>query len=182
VLNGDGHWTWVRFYRREPNAGQVIKLKERTFGRLRAALAVVAILVVIALALGYLVLTSGAQQSPSVKGNQCYISVEGYAIYLRVLSDDSRRPVVGAEVSGMEENMCGPQSNGSYRTSSQPIYPMFTPPNGTLLLTPAFEHYDVTVRYSGSTYSFTLSLAPTKILNATLYFPSGKLNTTTYSP
>ncbi len=164
---------------------QVIKLKERTVGRLRTAIAAVAILVVLALASGYLVISGegSSQQSPSsANENECYISVEGYAVYVRVASDDSGRPIAGANVSGIEENVCGPQSDGSYRTYSQTIYAVLTPANGTVVLSAAFEHYYVTVGYSSSTYSFTLNIASTKILNATLYVPSGRLNTTIYSP
>jgi hypothetical protein len=161
---------------------QVIKLKERTVGRLRTALAVVAILAVLALASGYLVITGeeSSQQSPPNQ-SECYVSVEGYAVYVRVVSDDSGRPIAGADVSGIEENVCGP-SHRSYITYSQTINAVPTPANGTVILSAAFEQYNVTVGYSSSTYSFTLNLAPMKILNATLYVPSGRLNTTIYSP
>jgi len=111
----------------------------------------------------------------------CSMVGQGYAVYVRVVSDNSSRPVAGARVTGSEFNVC-PKQNGSVYTDSQAIPVMITPSNGTVYLSPVWAEYSITVQYSSHTYSFTAQIAPTRVLNATLSVPSGMVDVTSNNP
>ncbi len=121
--------------------------------------------------------------SPVVITTTTFCSITGQAggAFLRVLSDSTQTPVVGAQVSATNKPAyCGSnqyttnspansQTTITFTTNSTEWYSLDTLNN---------VGYSFTVRYSGQSYTLTIDLRPVSATCATLYVPSGKTNST----
>jgi hypothetical protein len=105
----------------------------------------------------------------------CSISGQPGGLMLRILSNSTLQPVVGANVSATNT----PASCDNTPATKQ-ITMKFTT-NGTVwysLPTDNDASYSFVVSYSNQNYNFNATLAPVSLICATLYLPSGKTNIT----
>jgi hypothetical protein len=108
----------------------------------------------------------------------CIITGQPGGAFLRVISDSTSAPVVGAVVT-VVHNPAGCILNGVEYTNTATTQTFTT--NGsewTPLDVTNGGTYSFTVQYSGQTYSFTATLRPVSVTCATLYVPSGRTNST----
>jgi len=155
--------------------------------RRRTMVAVLLIVVVaVAGALGYVLLSPSVpplDTSPTPVTTTTYCSITGQAAgaFLRILSDSTQAPVVGAQVSATNKpDYCGSnqyttnspaniQTTITFTTNSTEWYSLDTFNNAG---------YSFTVRYSGQSYTLTIELRPISATCATLLVPSGVTNST----
>jgi hypothetical protein len=107
---------------------------------------------------------------------ECTISGQPGPILLRVVSDYSQTPVVGAVVKATNQ----PAYCGSYPATEQATT-SFTTTAGTEWYSLDSQNnagYAFAVTYLGQTYTFQADLRPLSATCATLYVPSGRTNVT----
>jgi hypothetical protein len=152
--------------------------------RRRTAAAILLILVVaVAGALGYALFSSPsvpilATGPTTIVTTETLCSITGQAAgaFLRVLSDSTQAPVVGAQVYATNKpaycdssTPAMSQSTITFTTNSTEWYSLDTLNNAG---------YSFVVKYSGQSYSFTINLEPISGTCATLFVPSGHTNST----
>jgi hypothetical protein len=111
---------------------------------------------------------------------------EGWAFYIHVVDDTTRKPVSGVKINARTYVHCGGILDNTNKTSlieTGALYSLVTPNNGTVYLpTSTVDGYFFTVYYLGHIYPFETYLPPGLITNATLSVPSGNISITYYPP
>ena len=108
-------------------------------------------------------------------------SVEGYALYVKVVNDGpAGSPVAGARVGGAYLSTCTIQGNGTTKTMTSALSTRVTPAaNGTVTIMPVNPgNYSIAVEYNGEKYAFDTYVRPIYATDVTLSVPSGIWNVT----
>ena len=158
-------------------------------GMRRRTTAAILLIVVVAVvgALSYLFLSSSSvpplNTSPTPVTTTTFCSITGQAggAFLRILSDSTQVPVVGAQVSAANKPAyCGSNSYTTDSPATSQTTITFTT-NSTewySLNTLNNAGYSFVVKYSGQSYTLTIDLRPVSTTCATLLVPSGHTNST----
>lgn len=119
--------------------------------------------------------TISASVTSTVTGaSPCPIAGPPNGVYIRILSDASGNPVVGANVSVAQKDG-GPTCNGVLYFEKGSMETFIT--DGTQWHSLDMGNYgllSITVRYSGASYQLMAGTSPLSVSCATLYVPSGK--------
>jgi len=119
--------------------------------------------------------TNTTTTTTTMTATACVIFGQPGPIFLRILSDSTLKPVVGAQVVATNQPaLC----NGSPATGRTTV--TFTT-SGTEWYSLDSENdagYSFLVSYSGQNYTFMANLAPVSVTCATLFIPSGRTNIT----
>lgn len=119
--------------------------------------------------------TNTTTTTTTTTATACVILGQPGPIFLRVLSDSTLNPLVGAQIMAKNQPaLC----NGSPATGQTTL--TFTT-NGTEWYSLGSENdagYSFIISYSGQNYTFTANLAPVSVTCATLFVPSGRTNVT----
>ena len=111
---------------------------------------------------------------------------EGWAFYIKVVSDASKSPVSGVKINARTYVHCGStldNTNESSLIEMGTTYSLATSANGTVQLpTAGVDGYLFTVFSSGRSYPFETFLPPGLITNATISVPSGNMSISYYYP
>jgi hypothetical protein len=108
-------------------------------------------------------------------------SVEGYALYVKVVNDvPIASPVAGARVGGSYLSTCTIQAGSTTRTLTTTFPTQVTPAaNGTVTMMPVSPgNYSIVVQYNGQRYTFDTYVRPVNATNVTLSVPSGRWDVT----
>jgi len=135
----------------------------------------------------YQTITRTAQVLMTSTIPSCVRIGEGWAFYIHVVSDDTKKPVSGAKINALTYTHCGDildNTNKSSLIETGTLYSLVTPDNGTVQLpTATVDGYFFTVFSSGLSYPFETFLPPGGLItNATLSVPSGNLSIAYYYP
>jgi hypothetical protein len=109
-------------------------------------------------------------------GGTCSISGQPEGMLLRILSDSTLRPIIGAQVTATNQPaFCNifsatKQTTVTFTTYNSIWYPLDGDNNAG---------YSFSVSYLGQNYSFKANLLPASVTCATLFIPSGRTNITT---
>jgi hypothetical protein len=151
------------------------------------------VVVVVAGALGYVLFafpireyhptTQPLDTSPTPATTTTFCSITGQAAgaFLRVLSDSTQTPVIGAQVSATNEPAyCGSNQYTTNSPANIQTTITFTTNSTEWYSLDTFNDagYSFTVKYSGQSYTLTIDLRPISATCATLYIPSGRTNST----
>jgi hypothetical protein len=151
---------------------------------MRRTTATVVMIVVVAGVLGYayFAIASAPPSVPSTsptpvtKTTFCSITGQPAGAFLRILSDSTRTPIAGAQVSATNRpaycdssSPATSQTTIAFTTNSTEWYSLDTLNNAG---------YSFVVKYSGQTYTLTVDLRPVSGTCATLFIPSGRTNST----
>lgn len=112
----------------------------------------------------------------SQTSSSCSISGEPYGLMIRIVSDSTLQPVVGAIINATNNPALCDGTTATTQTSIS-----FTT-NGTMWYTLPTENddsYTFNVNYTGQIYHLTAGLEPMALTCATLDVPSGRTNVTT---
>ena len=119
-------------------------------------------------------------QQNSTTSLTCSISGQPGGLQLRIVSDSTLQPIVGAKVTATSNPAyCSIFGGAPFPATTSSTLEFTT--NGTLwysLPTDNDGSYSFVVSYSNQNYAFNASLAPVSITCATLYIPSGMTNVT----
>jgi hypothetical protein len=107
-----------------------------------------------------------SQSGSKTIGASCSVTGAPVGGELRVLSD-SGIPIAGAQVKGSSTAYC----NGQLQVITLPV--TVTNSSGWVDLEPVYAAYDLTVTYSGHSYSVLLPNQPMFATYAVLFLPSG---------
>jgi hypothetical protein len=108
-------------------------------------------------------------------------SVEGYALYVKVVNDvPTGSSVAGARVGGSYLSTCTIPGSGTTKTMTSALSKRVTPTaNGTVTIMPVNPgNYSIIVQYNGEKYTFDTYVRPIYATNVTLSVPSGVWNVT----
>jgi hypothetical protein len=110
-------------------------------------------------------------------GQGCTITGQAGGLQLRILSDSTLQPILGATVRATNS-----PAQCNYALATTQTSTTFTTDGKSWFTLPTDNNagYSFVISYSNQTYRFSASLAPLSITCATLYVPSGKTNVTTY--
>ena len=109
------------------------------------------------------------------ESTECTILAVGGPLYLSVLNDSSKAPVVGAKVNATNvPSMC------DHRSLDNNFTVLFTTGDSRSYLIGggSDSSFSIAVHYTGHTYDFLVQLAIEAATCATLYLPSGRTNIT----
>ena len=117
--------------------------------------------------------------STATGASPCLIAGPPNGVYVRILSDGSGKPVVGANVSAFQKEG-GPICN-DVQYLEGPFTQTFTTDGNQwhALGMGNFGDLSVTVKYLGASYNFSAKMMPLSVTCDTLYVPSGKNIATT---
>jgi hypothetical protein len=116
-------------------------------------------------------------------------SVEGFALYVKIVADNTGSPISGAQISGQYHDVreCTQSSSFGGTTTlithtyvgTTQLPALVTPENGTITIVPAYVgNYTIVVQYGGRTYSVPGNVHPIWATSLTVSLPSGRFNQT----
>ena len=109
------------------------------------------------------------------ESTECTILAEGGPLYLSVLNDSSKAPVVGAQVNATND-----PSTCDHRSLDNNYTVLFTTGSSESYLIGGGQDssFSLSVSYAGHAYDFKVTLAIEAATCITLYLPSGRTNVT----